>query len=109
MCETAGEASALGANLIHLIPKAAGGLRPIAVMNGITRLWAAIRRPYAQVWEKANHREFFAKDCPAALFSQCIADEALSDTDVISASVFIDIEKCFEHMDHQKLIGAAAL
>ena len=41
-------------NIIVLMGKPAGGVRPIALMAMIDRLWTKIRRPYIVQWERAH-------------------------------------------------------
>ena len=44
-------------NIIVLMGKPAGGVRPIALMAMIYRLWTKIRRPYIVQWERAHAQE----------------------------------------------------
>eukprot|EP00959_Pyramimonas_sp_CCMP1952_P068478 1429095-Pyramimonas_sp.AAC.1 len=46
--------------ILHLIPKALPGLRPIGLFGGLYRAWAKIRRPLALAWEEENYRAWFA-------------------------------------------------
>ena len=41
-------------NIIVLMGKPNGGIRPIALMAMIYRLWTKIRRPYIVLWEMAH-------------------------------------------------------
>ena len=43
-----------------LIPKPKGGVRPIGLFSGLYRIWARVRRPYADQWEKEHDKPFFA-------------------------------------------------
>ena len=43
-----------------LIPKPKGGVRPIGFFSGLYRIWARVRRPYADQWEKEHDKPFFA-------------------------------------------------
>ena len=41
-------------NIIVLMGKPAGGVRPIALMPMLYRLWTKIRKPYLAEWEELN-------------------------------------------------------
>ena len=94
-------------NLVCLIPKAAGGVRPIALLASFLRVWARVRRPIARQWEKEHDRECFQNNCVDALFDQALHDEAAFWTQSVSVSVLLDIVKCFEHVSHAAVVRAA--
>eukprot|EP00959_Pyramimonas_sp_CCMP1952_P204683 4279935-Pyramimonas_sp.AAC.1 len=46
--------------LTSLLPKPAGGHRPIGLFSALHRLWARARRPYAERWEAEQQRLYLA-------------------------------------------------
>ena len=87
-------------NLIHLIPKPAGGMRPIGLMATLVRLYERIRRPDIQIW-RANCGDpgsFMVEGRSAAdaVWVQTVRDEAVKELGLVSASVLLDLIKAFE-------------
>eukprot|EP00959_Pyramimonas_sp_CCMP1952_P128154 2680165-Pyramimonas_sp.AAC.1 len=46
--------------LPSLLPKPAGGYRPIGFFSALYRLWARARRPYAERWQAEHLRLYLA-------------------------------------------------
>eukprot|EP00975_Prorocentrum_lima_P001226 263833-Prorocentrum_lima.AAC.1 len=46
------------ATLIVFLPKMSGGVRPIALLCGLLRVWSRIRQPMVAAWEAAVHQPF---------------------------------------------------
>ncbi len=45
-------------SLIHVIPKAAGGRRPIGILASVVRVWERARKTELQTWRDRNKREY---------------------------------------------------
>ena len=48
----------LGLSVVHLIPKAAGGRRPIGLLASLVRLWERARNPLMEDWRRTCRREY---------------------------------------------------
>ena len=58
-CESSGSWPVLvGVNMICLIPKSSGGLRPIGLMPMVVRLWMRVRLDVARAWQAHNEALF---------------------------------------------------
>ena len=44
--------------IVHLIPKAAGGRRPVGLLPSLVRLWERARKPEIRKWREANERSY---------------------------------------------------
>ena len=97
---------------IALIPKPAGGLRPIGLFASLYRIWGRVRRWHCEAWEAANRRRFFAaakgNAAVSTVWRQGVANEAAAGTDGMEAlSVLWDGVKFYETFCHQKLRARA--
>ncbi len=102
---------------IHLVtmptlPKPSGGFRLIGIFPATYRLWARVRKPYAEAWETNNDRPFFAaaagRGAVDVVWRQALRAEAAVASQSHAASVLTDMAKFYEHIDHQKLIERGA-
>ncbi len=102
---------------IHMItmptlPKASGGCRLIGIFPAAYRLWARVRKPYAEAWETENDRPFFAaaagRGAVDVVWRQALRSEAAVASQSHAASVLTDMSKFYEHIDHDKLIERGA-
>ncbi len=79
-----------------MIDKPRGGHRLIGKMAALYRVWAKARRPYAEDWEAANARPFFASSAGSgpvdAVFRQSMRQEAASSSGGAAATVLEDME-----------------
>ena len=87
-------------NLIHLIPKAAGGMRPIGVMATLVRLYERVRRSAVAQW-RASHCEEYdfmtgGRSSVDAVWCQSVRDEAVTQKGQVAASALLDLIKAFE-------------
>ena len=88
--------------LIHLIPKATGGRRPIALLSALTRLWEKTRSKYIKQWRAANARSYNwmvpGRGARRAVWAQSVLQEAARQRGLSSAAVLIDLVKAFEQV-----------
>ncbi len=94
------------------LPKPAGGYRLIGIFAGAYRVWAKARRPWADDWERRHERKYFASGSGRspidAVWRQAWrAEAAQHETGMVAAAVLADLEKFYEHMDHDVLIERA--
>ncbi len=86
--------------LICLIPKPAGGRRPIGLLASLVRLWERARRPYIVDWRVKVHREYNwmvrGRGAARAVWAQSVVEEAARQRGLASAAVLIDLVKAFE-------------
>ena len=109
--EAAGSDDLLSWILIHLIPKKAGGRRPIGLMTGLLRLWGRARRCLVRDWEAANVREWSwataGRPCERAVWMHALWDEWGKTRGFESGAVLIDIVKFYEQIPHDILLQEA--
>ncbi len=90
-----------------LIAKARGGHRAIASFVSFYRLWARVRRPYAQRWEEAHDRPYFASGKGRALadvvWRQAARAEASVGLGNHAAALLWDMASFFERISRRKL------
>ncbi len=90
----------LAAVMVCLIPKKAGGRRPIGIEATMVRLWEKVRRPVVATWRLKVQRPFDCMatgvPCEQAVFEQTVRDEALQHRGNVSATVLLDVVKAFE-------------
>ena len=87
-------------NLIHLIPKPAGGMRPIGLMSTLVRVYERVRRADIQRWrtsctDPCNYM-VAGKSASDAVWVKSVRDEAVHELGLVSASVLLDLIKAFE-------------
>ncbi len=92
----------LGTLLAHLIPKATGGKRPIALLASLLRLWERVRVAAVQRWRSDHSREWNwaqkGRSSERAVWVQSVFDEAAQSRGWESAAALLDLEKAFEHI-----------
>ena len=98
---------------MRLIPKDAGGLRPILIFRTLYRLWARARvdgcRKWAGDWLTDPCWNNFGGRRPGdAVWRQLVQAEQDGDDDLGRAAVQLDISKMFDRVDHRLLVEAAA-
>ncbi len=88
--------------LIHLIPKEAGGRRPIGLLASFVRLWERVRAPHVRQWRLDCRRSYNwsapGRSAERAAWVQTVTDEAARERGMVSASTLIDLVKAFEHI-----------
>ncbi len=86
--------------LIHLIPKASGGRRPIGVLPTLVRVWERARRSQVIAWRRSCNREYNwmspGRGAERSVWAQSIHEEAARARGDMTASVLIDLVKAFE-------------
>jgi hypothetical protein len=112
LCEILGEwPTAIDGVLIALLPKAAGGLRPIGIFPTFVRVWFQLRAPYIRRWEADHERPYFyagaAKGADVALWLQAAHLEHAALTQQAAAATLVDLVKAFERLSHVGLLTAA--
>ena len=92
--------SAVKHALLHLIPKAAGGRRPIGLVDGLCRLWELARRPVVREWRRQQRRPYDygarGRKATDAVWLQALYDEAAEEDGEAAATVLLDLTKAFE-------------
>ncbi len=95
------------------LPKPDGGYRFIGIFAASYRVWARARRPIADRWEVEHDRPFFAaganRSAVDAVWRQSLrAEAATAETGATAAAILTDLEKFFEHVNHDLLLERAA-
>ena len=93
-----------------LLAKPAGGFRTIGLLPSLYRVWAKLKMPLVRAWAATVPRPFLAagvgkstEDAVGRLLMT--AEAAKADEEV--ACVIVDIDKCYESVQHEKLVAAA--
>ena len=88
--------------MVHLIPKASGGRRPIGLLASLVRLWERARRPEVECWLGSCRREYNwmckGKGAERSAWAQNICEEAALASGRATASVLLDLVKAFEQV-----------
>ena len=88
--------------VMHLIPKAGGGRRPIAVLPALVRIWERVRKSTTYEWAEKNVREYnwaaAGRSAEDASWHLAIRDEAYAERGDSTASVMLDLTKAFDHV-----------
>ncbi len=94
-----------------LLPKPAGGFRPIGMAPAIYRLWAKARRSYGDEWEQRHHRSYFSAtkgNGPVdTLWRLSARQEAGVAAGEVAATVSEDLKAFFEAVDRERLVREA--
>jgi hypothetical protein len=66
--------------IVHLIPKASGGRRPIGLLPSLVRVWERARKPVIEGWGKRNLREYdwmrTGRGAERSAWAQSVLEEA---------------------------------
>ncbi len=94
------------------LPKPDGGYRLIGIFAAVYRVWARARRPLADEWEARHDRPYFAagshRSPVDAVWRQSLrAEAAVAKEGWTAAAVLTDLEKFYEHIDHEELLARA--
>ncbi len=96
---------------VTLIDKKSGGHRGIANLTSTYRIWSKARKPWAQRWEDANQRPFFAASRGVgpidAVYRQALKHEAAVAEGRESAVLLDNLENFFEAIDREVLVREA--
>ena len=88
--------------MVHLIPKASGGRRPIGLLASLVRLWERARKIEVEKWRSSCRREYNwmcrGKGSERSAWAQSIYDEAAVASGRTTASVMLDLVKAFEQV-----------
>ena len=88
--------------LIHLIPKASGGRRPIGLFASLPRLWARARKERVRAWRAGLDRGYDwmrrGRGSEKAVWVQSVLEEAARQRGLASAAVLVDLVKAFEQV-----------
>ena len=89
-------------SLIHLIPKATGGRRPIGVLNALIRLWERARKETTDQWRRTCTRNYDwmspGRGAERSVWAQTLYEEAAAAKGLATASIFLDLVKAFEQV-----------
>ena len=102
-----------GLVIIVLLPKPAGGWRPIGLLAWLLQIWMKMRRCVVAAWEIANDRHFLyagpSKGADVAAWKQAARAE-LADThkDAAYAQCLLDLVKAFDRVPYHVLVREAA-
>ena len=92
----------IATSIVHLIPKAAGGRRPIGLLASLVRLWERARRPTMRSWQASCRRTYNwmarGRGAERSVWAQALYEEAASATGKATASIFLDLVKAFEQV-----------
>ena len=99
--------------IIVLLPKPAGGWRPIGLLSWMPKVWMKMRRTAAAEWEKANERAYLyagpGKGAEIAAWKQAARAEAASACkEACYAQCLLDLVKAFDRVPHHVLIREAS-
>ncbi len=96
-----------------MIDKPKGGHRLVGKLAALYRVWAKARRPYAEEWEAANARPFFASAAGSgpidAVYRQAMRQEAAKSSGGAAATVLEDMESFYETIDRGVLMEEARI
>ncbi len=94
-----------------MIEKARGGHRLIGKLTALYRVWAKARRHYAEEWESAHERPFFATASGTgpvdAVYRQSMRQEAATASGQAAVTILEDMESFYETVDRNLLIREA--
>ncbi len=97
--------------MMRLIPKSAGGRRPIGVLASLVRWWERVRQPEVQQWRMQQAREYNysarGRRADQAVWRQALTDEAAKSRGLHSASTLVDLVKAFEMVLLQEVWASA--
>lgn len=89
-----------------LLHKPSGGFRTIGPLSTIYRIWARVRMPFVRQWGAGVPRAFFAagvgKSTEQAVGSILLKAEGIKQ-DEEAACCILDIDKCYENVDRQRM------
>ncbi len=97
--------------IMRLIPKAAGGRRPIGILASLVRWWERVRQPEIQRWREQHARDYNfsarGRRAEQAVWRQALTDEAAKARGLQSAATLVDLVKAFEMVLLQEVWRAA--
>ena len=89
-------------SIVHLIPKAAGGRRPIGLLASLVRLWERARKPWMREWQGTCRRAYNwmerGRGSERSVWAQTVYEEAAVASGKTTASIFLDLLKAFEQV-----------
>ncbi len=94
--------------MVALLPKPAGGFRPIGLYPAVYRPWGRCRRDLAVSWERSNDRHYYAAGqhtgAGDVIWRQAMLSEAGVQQGLCCASVLWDMAKFYESFRHEQLL-----
>ncbi len=93
-----------------IIPKADGGLRPIALFRTVVRVVGRVRAQLARDWALARRSPVFNIGGGRRIGDSTWREQmrSLRKTRGVSAEVFVDLKKAFKHVNRNMLLSLAA-
>ena len=112
--EEAGDFPASQAQLVvKLLPKQAGGVRPIGLFRGLFRLWSRCRQNVARAWQAGKAKDLQqwnmlpGRQIGDACWRAMVRARCLLQAGKHCVEINWDIHKCFEHVQHHLLVSFA--
>ncbi len=97
--------------IMRLIPKSAGGRRPIGILASLVRWWERVRQPEIQKWRSEQAREYNysarGRRADQAVWRQALTNEAAKARGLQSAATLVDLVKAFEMVLLQEVWASA--
>ena len=92
-----------------LLAKPTGGFRTFGLLSTLYRVWAKLRLPLVRAWSAKVPRNYFAaavgKSTEDAVSRLLMTAEAARKHEAV-ACIIVDMDKCYENVDHLKLMEA---
>ena len=86
--------------IVHLIPKASGGRRPIGVLATFVRVWEAMRKPIVWQWRAQIERPYnwaaTGRSAEMGVWGQSLKDEVARGKGQQRGAVMYDLAKAYE-------------
>ena len=100
------------ANYIALLPKLAGGTRPVGWFQSILRVWVRSRASLHKTWELNNAFQYgFAAQkhntAVDVVWRQAFLAETAKNDSQFYVALLWDLHKCFDMVDHKIPVAAA--
>ncbi len=94
-----------------LLPKPAGGFRPIGLAPAVYRLWSKARRATTDEWERRHPRPYFGASAGNGpidtLWRMAARQEASVASGEVAATISEDLHAFFENIDRDRLLAEA--
>ena len=88
--------------LVHLIPKTAGGRRPVGILPALVRLWERARKVDMEGWRVKMERGYDwmarGKGAEKSVWAQSVYEEAARARGDSTTGVLLDLVKAFEQV-----------
>ena len=93
--------------MIHLIPKDAGGKRPIAIIASLVRIWKKCCREEVREWKAGQQCDYDwmgqGRGAERAVWAQSVLEEAHRQRGRHTAAVLLDLTKAYERVPLERV------